>query len=106
MWLRAAKIAGVDWAKGPRFDQTALAIDAATAGLGVALAPAALVESDLAEGRLTKLDGAELSEPFAYYLVYPGSQSDRPAAEAFRAWIQAELNLGGSTAPRNLATGT
>jgi LysR family glycine cleavage system transcriptional activator len=92
MWLRAASIDGVDWRKGPRFNQTVLAIEAAAAGLGVALAPAALVEGDFANGRLVRLDTAELSEPFAYYLVYPAEKADRAAVQAFRAWLLAELN--------------
>jgi LysR family glycine cleavage system transcriptional activator len=92
MWLRAAAIDDVDWRKGPRFNQTVLAIEAAAAGLGVALAPAALVEGDLASGRLVRLASAELSEPFAYYLVYPAAKSERASVKAFRAWLLAELN--------------
>jgi LysR family glycine cleavage system transcriptional activator len=91
MWLRAAAIGGVDWRKGPRFNQTVLAIEAAAAGLGVALAPAVLVEGDIASGRLVRLDTAELSEPFAYYLVYPSEKADRAAVKAFRAWLLDEL---------------
>ena len=91
MWLKAAGVDGVDWRKGPRFNQTVLAIEAAAAGLGVALAPAALVEGDLASGRLVRLATAELSEPFAYYLVYPAEKSERAAVKAFRAWLLAEL---------------
>ena len=94
MWLRAAAIDGVDWRKGPRFNQTVLAIEAAAAGLGVALAPAALVEGDLAGGRLVRLDAAELTEPFAYYLVYPQEKGERAAVKAFRAWLLAELRGG------------
>jgi len=93
MWLIAAGIDGVDWRKGSHFDQSALAIEAAAAGLGVALAPAVLVETDLASGRLVRLDTAELSEPFSYYLVYPSDRSERQAVKAFRSWIFAELNL-------------
>jgi LysR family transcriptional regulator, glycine cleavage system transcriptional activator len=96
MWLIAAGIDGVDWRKGSHFDQSALAIEAAAAGLGVALAPAVLVESDLASGRLIRLDTAELSEPFAYYLVYPADRSERQAVKAFRSWLFAELNLTGN----------
>jgi LysR family glycine cleavage system transcriptional activator len=92
MWLRAAGIDGVDWRKGAHFDQSALAIEAAAGGLGVALAPAVLVETDLAGGRLVRLDSAELSEPFAYYLVYPSDRRDRDAVSAFRAWLLAALN--------------
>jgi LysR family glycine cleavage system transcriptional activator len=94
MWLRAAAIDGVDWRKGPRFNQTVLAIEAAAAGLGVALAPAVLVEGDLASGRLVRLATAELSEPFAYYLVYPQEKADRAAVLAFRAWLLQELGGG------------
>jgi LysR family glycine cleavage system transcriptional activator len=91
MWLRAASIDDVDWRKGPRFNQTVLAIEAAAAGLGVALAPAALVDGDIASGRLVRLASAELSEPFAYYLVYPAMKADRASVKAFRAWLQEEL---------------
>jgi LysR family transcriptional regulator, glycine cleavage system transcriptional activator len=92
MWLRAAGIDSVDWRKGSHFDQSALAIEAAASGLGVALAPAVLVESDLASGRLVRLDSAELSEPFAYYLVYPSDRRERDAVKSFRAWLFDELN--------------
>jgi LysR family glycine cleavage system transcriptional activator len=92
MWLRAAAIEGVDWHKGPHFNQTALAIEAAAAGLGVALAPAALVEADIARGRLVRLASAEFNEPFAYYLVYPEARRDRPAVKALRGWLFEELN--------------
>jgi LysR family glycine cleavage system transcriptional activator len=92
MWLLAAGIDGVDWRKGSHFDQSALAIEAAAGGLGVALAPAVLVEQDLASGRLVRLDSAELSEPFAYYLVYPADRKDRDGVKSFRAWLFAELN--------------
>jgi len=91
MWLRAASIDDVDWRKGPRFNQTVLAIEAAAAGLGVTLAPAALVDGDLANGRLVRLAAAELAEPFAYYLVYPQEKAERAAVRAFRAWLIDEL---------------
>ncbi|HVO02266.1 MAG TPA: transcriptional regulator GcvA [Candidatus Cybelea sp.] len=93
MWLRAAGIETVDWRKGPHFDQSAFAIEAAASGLGVALAPAVLVEDDIASGRLVRLDGAELREPFSYYLVYPSDRSERSAVKSFRQWLFAELNL-------------
>jgi LysR family glycine cleavage system transcriptional activator len=93
MWLRAARIEGVDWQKGSHFNQAALAIEAAAAGLGVALAPAALVEADLASGRLVRVADAELDEPFAYYLVYPMGRRERPAVRDFRNWLFGELGL-------------
>jgi LysR family glycine cleavage system transcriptional activator len=93
MWLLAAGIDNVDWRKGSHFDQSALAIEAAASGLGIALAPAVLVQSDLANGRLVRLDSAEVHEPFAYYLVYPADRRDREAVKAFRGWLFTELRL-------------
>lgn len=88
MWLNAAGLGDVDWRKGARFDQTALALDAALAGLGVALAPAALVDSDLAAGRLVRLAGNELPGDFAYYLVHPKQKAELPALLAFKTWLK------------------
>jgi LysR family glycine cleavage system transcriptional activator len=93
MWLRAAGIDGVDWRKGPHFDQSALAIEAAASGLGVALAPAVLVEHDIATGRLVRLDGAEMSETFSYYLVYPADRGGNASVQAFRNWLFSELEV-------------
>jgi len=93
MWLRAGGIDGVDWRKGPHFDQSALAIEAAASGLGVALAPAVLVEHDLATGRLVRIDDTELSEPFSYFLVYPADRGGNESVKAFRDWLFSELEV-------------
>jgi LysR family glycine cleavage system transcriptional activator len=50
-----------------------LAIDAAAAGLGVALVPATLAAADLAAGRVTQVGDAEPS-PRAYWLIAPTPQ--------------------------------
>jgi LysR family glycine cleavage system transcriptional activator len=60
------------------------------------------VEGDLASGRLVRLDAAELSEPFAYYLVYPSEKGDRAAVKAFRAWLLNELGSANSQIERPL----
>jgi LysR family glycine cleavage system transcriptional activator len=91
MWLKAARLADVDWRKGPRFNQTSLALDAALAGLGVALAPAVLVESDLAAGRLVRLANSELTGDFAYYLVHPKEKADQPALQGFKSWLKQSI---------------
>ena len=47
MWLRAAGVTHIDTARGPRFNQSSLVIEAAVLGRGVALAKAALAAEDL-----------------------------------------------------------
>ncbi len=91
MWLEASGLEGVDWRKGPRFNQTALALDAALAGLGIALAPAVLVDIDLADGRLVRLADEEWKGDFAYYLVHPAENAELPALQRFKSWLRTVL---------------
>lgn len=91
MWLKASGLEDVDWRKGPRFNQTALALDAALAGLGIALAPALLVDTDLAAGRLVRLARDELKGDFAYYLVHPADKAQLPALQQFKSWLRGAL---------------
>lgn len=91
MWLKASGHEEVDWRKGPRFNQTALALDAALAGLGIALAPAALVATDLAAGRLVRLANEEWKGEFAYYLVHPADKAELPTLQRFKSWLRAAL---------------
>ncbi len=90
MWLRAARVSGVDWRRGPRFNQSSLVLEAAVAGRGVALAKASLAEADLAAGRLVRL--ADLDQPveFAHYLVYPAEHRQTRKVAVFREWILTE----------------
>jgi LysR family glycine cleavage system transcriptional activator len=92
MWLKAAGIDDlVDWRKGPHFDHSVLAIEAALSGLGVALAAPSLVGADIDAGRLVRLPGKAMEMEFAYYLVYPPSHAASPKLQAMRQWIFDEL---------------
>jgi LysR family glycine cleavage system transcriptional activator len=91
MWLKASGLEEIDWRKGSRFNQTALALDAALAGLGIALAPAALVSTDLAAGRLVRLANEEWKGGFAYYLVHPADKAELPSLQRFKSWLRAAL---------------
>jgi LysR family glycine cleavage system transcriptional activator len=91
MWLKAGGLEDIDWRKGPRFNQTALALDAALAGLGIALAPALLVDGDLAAGRLVRLARDELKGDFGYYLVHPADKAQLPALRQFKTWLRGAL---------------
>ena len=93
MWLRAAGVEGVDAERGPRFSVEGMALEAAIAGQGVALASAALVEGDLKAGRLVRPFPASLSQAtaFSYYLVYPEAKASDLKVMAFRGWVLAEV---------------
>ena len=96
MWLRAAGVGGVDTSRGPRFSTDAMAIEAALAGQGVALAISQLVERDLADGRLVRPFPPSVQEAtdFCYYLVYPPGKGRDARVRAFREWIVDEAGGG------------
>lgn len=93
MWLKAAGVEGVDGEAGPRFSDFAMTVSAAIAGQGVALSPRALIEAELADGRLVapfcEVDGA--TGDFSYFLVVPEARLRVPKIRAFRAWILEEV---------------
>lgn len=90
-WFAAAGVPDADVSRGPRILETGLAIDAAIAGQGVALADEFLVEADLASGRLIRPCEAVLQAADCdYYLRYSAAARGGPAATAFREWLLAE----------------
>jgi len=100
MWLRANGVDGSEAARGPRFNQSSLVIEAALAGRGVALAKRALADADLASGRLAAPLG-ESTEllAFGYHLVWPLERSFTPAQSAFIDWLKSEAARPASPAP-------
>ena len=69
------------------FGDTNLVIQAATAGLGVALAWRSLVVDDLATGRLVQLFDSALPTQHSYHLVTPLDRLAIPKVAAFRDWL-------------------
>ncbi|HZC16091.1 MAG TPA: transcriptional regulator GcvA [Caulobacteraceae bacterium] len=90
MWLAARGVKGVDGARGPRFNQSSLVIEAAVGGRGVALAKRALAQADLDAGRLVAPFQIATAVDFAYYLVHPKTKGRLPQVKAFITWIGAE----------------
>lgn len=86
-WLAAAAVKGVDAERGPKFQGAAMAVEAAIAGLGVALANRRMVEAHLQEGRLVIPFDIQLPGDSAYYLVYPEERAGGKKIVAFRTWI-------------------
>lgn len=88
-WFSAAGIQDAAVNRGPRILETGLAIDAAVAGQGIALADEALIADDLVGGRLVKLCDVALDDGAYYLLSLPSGSRRRPLA-AFRDWVLAE----------------
>ena len=79
--------------RGMLFDQFATAAQAATAGLGVGLLPAFLIEPELAKGELVTV-GPPVESAERYFLAVPHERAAYPPLVAFRRWIMAEAGQG------------
>ena len=89
-WLQARGSAtAVDGRRGPRFNQSALAIEAAASGRGVVLAKKAIAASDIASGRLVApfADGS-ISVDYGYWLVWPKGRHLSEDVRAFLRWMK------------------
>lgn len=92
MWLKTAGMEGIDAHRGPRFESSFHAVQAAIQGEGVVLGRSALVADDLKAGRLVKPFSVSLPADLAYYVVYPPQTSQRPKVRAFRDWLFEEVS--------------
>lgn len=97
LWFQAQGIDETGPPRGPSFDDPSLLLQAVRAGQGAGLLPAPMAALDLAEGCLVKLADVAWPEDFAYYLVYPEANHERPKIAAFRAWIMSAAASAGST---------
>jgi LysR family glycine cleavage system transcriptional activator len=86
-WLVAAGVSGVDPARGPKFGDENLIIQAAIQGQGVAVAESALVATDIAAGRLVRPFDIALPSAAGYYVVTPQAAGERRKVKAFRDWL-------------------
>ena len=84
------KAAPVMAAKNIRFNQTALALEAASGGQGLALASEFLIEDDIAAGRLVRLFETHLRVETDFYIVAPRKPRHAASVEAVRGWLLRE----------------
>ncbi len=89
-WFRAMKV-NVTPSYGPAFSQADHAIDAALAGVGVALGRRALVIKDLSDGRLVAPYPYALPVSGRFRFLCPEGAETRPQIVAFRNWILEEV---------------
>lgn len=79
--------ADVTDARGQRFSDAALVVEAAAAGLGVALGRSSLLARDLACGRLVAPLPLRAPTRFSYWLSCLPEAAGKPRVAAFRAWL-------------------
>jgi LysR family glycine cleavage system transcriptional activator len=88
VWLTAAGLSPkLSTQSGLTFDLQFMTVQAAIDGLGVAIGRTAIVESDLAKGRLVAPFEMTLPAAAGYYLVCPHTAADAPKITAFRDWL-------------------
>lgn len=75
---------------GIHFDTARLALDAAAAGLGVALGREPLCAMETASGRVTPLAGEAVPVETGYWLTVPDGTEPRRDVRAFMRWVLAE----------------
>jgi LysR family glycine cleavage system transcriptional activator len=98
-WLAAVPESGVDGNSGLKFENAALAYQAAIDELGVMIAQYAFVEDDLSAGRLISPLPIRLPTKRAYFLAYHPGYPKPARVEAFEKWALEEAALAESRFP-------
>ena len=94
-WLDAAGLETVSAARGLRFSHSHLALDAAAAAQGIALARRSLVHRQLEANQLVTPFDVELHSDLTYWLITPRRGPQKDSLRQFRAWIRAALGSQG-----------
>jgi LysR family glycine cleavage system transcriptional activator len=88
MWLASAGLDATAYSRGLRFNRADLALDAAKAGLGIALESRVLAATHIREGTLIspfpKIDSLDEG---AYWFACRPNKLQLPKVENFREWI-------------------
>lgn len=89
-WFNSLGIAA-SASQGMRFEQFSSVAQACIAGLGVALMPLFLIDSELASGQIVQAFPHQVKSPSSYYAVAPLNKVDLRPVAAFRAWLIEEV---------------
>jgi LysR family transcriptional regulator, glycine cleavage system transcriptional activator len=87
VWLKAAGITDIDTFAGASFSNSIMALQAAAAGLGIAMCRSSLIGDDLETGRLVKPFDFKVESPVSYYIVYLKEHSQKPKIKAVTQWL-------------------
>jgi LysR family transcriptional regulator, glycine cleavage system transcriptional activator len=90
IWLDGVGIARTEPASGSAFNDASVLLDAAAAGLGVALTRYSLAHPHLRDGTLVLAAQQQCASPSAHYLVCRKECLALPAVAAFVGWLRQE----------------
>ena len=97
VWRKAFELDWFDPTPGPRFASSDMVLDAASKGLGVALARGRMAEGELREGRLVRLAAPqEIRIRGAYWMLVQPDSADRTAIKTFVNWLKGECAKPGA----------
>ncbi|MBZ9988867.1 LysR family transcriptional regulator [Mesorhizobium sp. BH1-1-5] len=86
-WANVANVVLPQRRPNIRFSESAMMIEAAEAGQGIAMGRNSLVEEALAKGQLIKMSDVQLNDGIAYFLCYTQSKARRATVKALRKWL-------------------
>lgn len=86
------------------FNRTDIALQATSAGQGVAIARASLVDLDMLDMQLFKQVGRAVKMKYSYYFVCPHEKAEEPAIVNLRTWITQELKNTMNHVKQNIIT--
>jgi DNA-binding transcriptional LysR family regulator len=86
-WLAQAGVRDVDSMKGQRYELFSMLVEAAKAGLGIALVPKFLVNHELKSKELVRPFDLSIPNDKGYYLVYPEKKQGSSLISTFENWL-------------------
>ncbi|GHD23041.1 LysR substrate-binding domain-containing protein [Tianweitania populi] len=95
LWSQWFAMAGVEARtafRGHRLDQFSMIIEAAIAGMGYALVPRYLIETELRTGALQVVVDLPLQTENSYYVVTPEAKQTLPLAQQFTDWLLGQVS--------------
>ena len=94
LWCEAVGLEADHARRGPVFIDSNGVMEAALAGMGMALLRRSFIAPALAQGRLVNPLAQPIACPLAYYLVYHETALLAPANRCFRDWLLAMAEKG------------
>ncbi|HEY2395670.1 MAG TPA: transcriptional regulator GcvA [Rudaea sp.] len=98
-WFAAAGVNQTEPRRGPVFNDSELALQAAIQGQGVVLARGSLAAAKLRAGVLVAPFKQRIASPQTCYLVYPPQHARKPSVQLFRDWLLEELSATSPVRP-------